>query len=344
MAAIHNFVQKAMKWNGKYGVYTNGTTRKAYEEHTGNAAEINLLLTSMMQEAGFNAAPVLVSTREYGRVHKGSPMLSKFNYVIAHVQIGDKEYLLDATEPLLPAGALPLRCMNGEGRLIDEKDQRWVALNPTSPFTKFFNAELTINKNGEMKGTGKESVGGYNALYLRKAILEEGEAKYAERIGKETGNFKIGKPTITNLTDVNTSLNISYDISASGSGPEEVNVIYLNPMLGHGEKENPFKLMERTYPVDFGAPMDETYICRFTIPAGYEMEEAPKSVAVTLPENGGRFMYMVQKEGNTIQVMSKVSISKPVYYAPEYPYLKEFYSQIVAKHAEQIVLKKVAAN
>ena len=42
--------------------------------------------------------------------------------------------------------------------------------------------------------------------------------------------------------------------------------------------------------------------------------------------------------------MSKISILKPIYYAPEYPYLKEFYSQIVAKHAEQIVLKKVAAK
>ena len=132
-------------------------------------------------------------------------------------------------------------------------------------------------------------------------------------------------------------------ISASGSGQEN-SIIYLNPMLGQGEKENPFKLEERLYPVDFGAPIDETYMARFTIPEGYALDEAPKSIAVNLPEQAGRFMYVVQQQGNVVQVMSKVSINKPVFYAPEYGNLKELYNQIIAKHAEQIVLKKLAAK
>jgi hypothetical protein len=44
--------------------------------------------------------------------------------------------------------------------------------------------------------------------------------------------------------------------------------------------------------------------------------------------------------GNTINVMSKISIARPDFQATEYPYLKEFYNQIVAKHAEQIVIKQ----
>jgi hypothetical protein len=111
-------------------------------------------------------------------------------------------------------------------------------------------------------------------------------------------------------------------------------------MMGQGEKENPFKLLQRQYPVDFATPIDETYICYFTIPEGYEVEEAPKSVAVNLPDNGGRFTYILKQEGNTIEIMSKVTITKPVYFAPEYAYLKQFYDHIVTKHAEQLVLRK----
>ncbi|WP_299819560.1 DUF3857 domain-containing protein [uncultured Pontibacter sp.] len=343
MNAIFSLVQKRMTWNGKYGIYTKDPIRKVYDAGTGSAAEINLLMTSMLLEAGLDAAPVLLSTRENGMVRQGPPMITKFNYVVSHVKIGEKEFLLDATEPLLPAGMLPVRCLNGIGRLIKKNDQRWVNITPASKYTKLFSANLTIAKDGEMKGTGKESAGGYNALYMRKSILEDGEDKYMEKLAKEVGNLKVGKPQISNLKDVDKALDITYDLTASGSG--HINdVIYLNPLMGHGEKENPFKLEERIYPVDFATPIDETFICSFTIPEGYEIDEAPKNVAVNLPEGHGRFMYLVEKQGNQIQVMSKININKAVFFAPEYPMLKEFYNQIVAKHAEQIVIKKSSAS
>ncbi|MBD0260582.1 MAG: hypothetical protein ICV83_33105, partial [Cytophagales bacterium] len=44
--------------------------------------------------------------------------------------------------------------------------------------------------------------------------------------------------------------------------------------------------------------------------------------------------------GNVIQVTSKISLRKSLYLPEEYAHLKEFYHQIVSKHAEQIVLKK----
>ncbi len=343
MVAIHNLVKSKMQWDGKNSIYAHTPIRKVYENKKGSVGEINLLMTSMLLEAGLDAAPVLVSTRTNGRVYKGSPMLSKFNYLITHVRIGDKEYLLDATEPLLAAGELPVRSLNGEGRLIKKDDQRWVELKPGTVYSKLFNGTITISSNGEMKGTGMESMGGYNAFYTRKSILEEGEAKFVEGFAKETGDMKVLKPKIENLSDEKKPISISFEIATAGNGQEN-SVIYLNPMLGHNEKENPFKLEERAYPVDFATLQDETYMCKFILPPGYEIEEMPQNKMVSLPENGGRFMYVVQQEGNTVQVMSKVNINKTVFYAPEYGHLKEFYNQIVTKQAEQIVLKKATAR
>jgi hypothetical protein len=93
--------------------------------------------------------------------------------------------------------------------------------------------------------------------------------------------------------------------------------------------------------VDFGCAVDETLVMTLTLPAGYEVEELPKAAAVTLPDNGGRFMFQAQPNANgTIQVMSRLNLSRPVYSAEEYASLREFYRLVVAKHAEQIVLKK----
>ena len=79
---------------------------------------------------------------------------------------------------------------------------------------------------------------------------------------------------------------------------------------------------------------------KYTIPEGFKIEEQPKNAIISLPENSGRFMYSITEVGNTINVMSKITINRPVFMAEEYPLLKQFYSQIIAKHAEQLVLKK----
>lgn len=340
--AIYNLVKERMSWNNRPAFMATSTIRKAYETRTGNVADINLMLTAMLQEAGMEASPVLVSTRDNGRPPKGSPLVNKFNYVIAHVTIDGKEYLLDATEPLLPFGILPPRALNGEGRLIKKKEHRWVALKPTV-YSKFITTDVTLKDNGEMEGLATESAGGYYALTLRKTLKEEGEEKFAEKLAREVGNYKLGKPVFENKEKISEPFNIKYSISSGGNGQSN-HIIYLNPLMGHGDKDNPFKLDKRLYPVDFGAPIDETIITKYTIPAGYVIDEAPKGITLSLPDNGGKFIYIVQQEGNMLQVMSRVNINKPVFFAQEYGYLKEFYNQIVAKHAEHIVLKKNSSN
>ena len=92
--------------------------------------------------------------------------------------------------------------------------------------------------------------------------------------------------------------------------------------------------------MDFGAAQEETNVVTLALPAGYDVEELPKAIVITLPDNGGRFTYAVTPGQNSLQVMSRLSLSKAVYSAEEYTYLREFYSRLMAKQAEQIVLKK----
>jgi hypothetical protein len=76
-------------------------------------------------------------------------LLSKFNYVVALVPLpGGQELLVDATEPLLPCGVLPERCLNRVGRLIPaEKDAegRWVDLAPTQRHVRYQQVALVLD-------------------------------------------------------------------------------------------------------------------------------------------------------------------------------------------------------
>jgi len=66
MEAIFKHVQGRMNWDNKYGVYTDKGVKKAYESRTGNIAEINFILINMLNGAGIQANPVLVSTLDNG--------------------------------------------------------------------------------------------------------------------------------------------------------------------------------------------------------------------------------------------------------------------------------------
>ena len=44
--------------------YTTSSLKKAYQEGSGNSADINLLLVNMFKQAGLDANPVILSTRK----------------------------------------------------------------------------------------------------------------------------------------------------------------------------------------------------------------------------------------------------------------------------------------
>jgi hypothetical protein len=259
---------------------------------------------------------------------------------VAQVSIGEEQYLLDATESLAAVNQLPLRCLNGEGLLIGENRFSWINLEPKSKSARTFQCNMVLEADNSLKGKVSRSNTGHSALNYRKAIQGEGEKKYIEKLRNQSGQWEIDQVSIQHATTPAEALKMNYEVSIAGQS-QAVSTIYLNPLQQQGEKENPFKLEERKFPIDFAMPQEETFLFNYTIPEGYKVEEQPKNVVLALPEKAGQFTYSISTMGNRIMVVSKVVISRPSFLAADYPYLKEFYNQVVAKHAEQIVLKKI---
>jgi len=70
------------------------------------------------------------------------------------------------------------------------------------------------------------------------------------------------------------------------------------------------------------------------------VDELPQAKILALPANAGRFTFSVTQAGNLLNVVSNFQINKSIFSQTEYPNLREFYNQVVAKQTEQIVLKK----
>lgn len=342
VAAIYNLVKTNMAWNGYSGWTVQKPLTELYYGGKGDSGDINITLIAMLREAGFKADPVLVSTRSYGKPYKASPLHSKFNYVIALVTVDGNELLLDATEKELTPGMLPVRCLNGEGYLVDGENSKWIPVEPKVSFSEYFVGNLTIDTEGVIAGTGDELLDGYMAKDARQVIKEEGIEKYAANYNKGSGSLKTNNAIVSKLDSLHLPLSVNYKITSTNSS--QTNMLYLNPVMGRGATENPFKLPVRTYPVDFAAPIKETVVCNFKIPAGWKVEEVPQSINLALPGRSATYSYMVQQTGDILMVVSKLNVNKTVFTPEEYPQLRELYNQVVAKHAEQVVLKKVVVN
>ena len=336
-----NLIKQAMTWNERETFYVASTLKKAYEAKTGNVADINLMLVVLLRELGYDANPVILSTRDNGRVLDNHVLLSKFNYVIAHVDIGGKDLLLDATALQTSAGVLPVRCLNGQGRLISKSGTRWIDLRSSYKFTETVISSLTLNLDGNAKGDLTISHLGYNNVNERKKYYKDGKDKYIEAYKKDNANWKVEKTDIQNVENTSDPFITKHDLTINDFSNVAGDKIYFNPIMYNAQKENPFKKQDRKFPVDFGALIEEIFVATYTIPEGYVVEEIPKGARVSLPDDGGRFTYLigVGEEGK-ISVSSKVLLKKTTYFAEEYAALRAFYDQIVQKHAEQIVLKK----
>ena len=112
-------------------------------------------------------------------------------------------------------------------------------------------------------------------------------------------------------------------------------------MMGEGYTINPFKAMERHYPVEMPYKIDETYVLNMDIPVGYQVDEMPKSARVKYNENEGIFEYLIQKGETNIQMRTRLKFNKAFFPTEEYSNLRDFFAFVVKKESEQIVFKKI---
>lgn len=339
VSAITNYVKQNVAWDGNSRRFVSQSLKKVLEEKKGNSAEINLLLASLLDKAGFSVSPVLTSTRNHGFIREVTPVSSQFNYVICLASVGDKSFLLDATEKLLPVGMLPERCLNGSGFAVSKSGYKWVPLQSKTKSRIIVNVDLALTASADLIGKLQIDRSGYDALVGRKKYFSKDEAEYVKDfVG--TRSWEITKSDFENTKEIHQPIKEKYELVINEHIMMAGNVMYLNPLLLYRIDENPFKLEKREYPVDYSSPYERIFMGRITIPDGFQVDELPQAKVLALPENTGRYTYSVSQAGNVLNIVSNFQINKSIFTQTEYPNLREFYNQVVAKQAEQIVLKK----
>jgi len=338
--AIHGFIGRHVKWDGTAAVFASNTASHTYKAGSGNTADINLMLIGLLRQAGFSAYPVILSTRDNGiiRNHK-VPVLSKFNYTMAWARKDGREYLLDATQPLLHPAMIPPVCVNGKGRVISDSSH-WVSLDQPLGYSESLLYNFKVDGAGTLTGKMNISRKGYKAFAVRKFVEEQGRDKLLEKRKSDHGDWDISAWKLKNEKDPSLPLLEEITCTINGKITEMGDILVLNPLIDPEWKENPFKEEKRIFPVDFLAPRVKKSILIYTLPEGYTVDELPKSLRISTPDKMITYTYAAQTRGNMVQILSSLVIKKAVFNQDEYSGLKSFFNEVLSKQAEQIILKK----
>lgn len=337
---IYNYVRSKVKWNNYLGFVSENGVKKAYKEGSGNIGDINLLLTSMLNYAGLKAEPVLVST-----VDNGIPLFptrSGYNYLVSAVHLDGEIVLLDGSDLNAGFGELPYRARNWQGRLIrKDGSSDWVNLMPSYKSQNLNTMNFKFREDLSLSGKSAKVFSGLEAKSFRDNFAPIDNEEYIKVLEKDKGNIVIKDLRKQNEEIVGSEIKETFSFELKDAVEKINDKIYFKPLLFTALNENPFKSSKRDHPVFFNYPKVESNTVNIMIPNGYEVEYLPESGISNFKNGALHYTFLVTQNGNFLRIESVLEMKDIVFSPMDYKALKDFYSLMVDKQTEAIVLKKI---
>jgi hypothetical protein len=229
--------------------------------------------------------------------------------------------------------------LNRKGLVISKKNHGWITIESKTKAKKVVNGEFSISSDGEIAGTLGVVSHGYEAYDVRKDLLEKGNEDFTKGLFANE-QVQIDKSEFENIRDLDKYTKTNYEVIFKDQTSASGDILYIKPFVLI-KTSNPFKADKRMYAIDYKTPVEVLYLCKFTLPDGYEVDELPQNKIIALPGNSAKYTFNISQTARHINLLSSLQINRPVFTEDEYFDLKEFYNRVVAKQSEQIVLKKI---
>lgn len=302
----------------------------------GNSFDKNLLLSYLLRMNGIDSHLIMVNERGKGRSQLiEKPYIFQFHSAILKAEIDGKSVFLDASDSIMPFGLVPVRKLVPRGFFIDIENGRLddLSINHRSGTINQLNFEVNEEGNSFLKTTERYTdfaalkwYENYSGL-TQELLIKQDKYKEFELIDIEVLNQIKDKRILT----------VNYQRPI---GTLQDKVIVLEPFANSMFFKNIFTQNERILPVEFDHPIYESFSVKIPIPVGFELEDYPESVSITIPSKGIKFSVQVSLEEKEIKLNSRIELSQSLFPVVEYPDLRFIMESIADKYSQPIILKK----
>lgn len=335
---IFAFIRDQFAYNGQEVIYQSQPMKKTWEDRKGNVADINLLLTAIYRRQGFNASPVILSTRAHGYPMALFPLLGDYNYVIVRVRADGHYFLLDASRPVTGFGQLPDICYNGMARVIDAGNEALPLMSDSVTERRVTTVSLANDSAGGLSGSYSRVEGVFESMTLRNRLRKEKPQDFFEALRKTMAEYKqMTAYGFDSLGIPEEPLGFHYDMTYHFTQQ----TIYLNPIMHERLTNSPLQSPERHYPVEMPYRVDNNYVLRMEIPKGYRIDQLPRSARYSLADSSASFEYLISADSKAIDFRMRLRLNRTNYQVSEYPGLRDLFSMIIQKEKEPIIFSKM---
>jgi hypothetical protein len=332
--SVMNYVKRNFAWDKTERKYASKKPTELLRDKFGNSSDINLFTIGLLNGLGIESYPVLISTREHGKIKLDYPYLDFFNYTLIGSNIDSTFILSDATDILLENNRIPLNCINDKGLIIQKKKVDWISLQSCQ--TSKLKTSLIINLSDTINNTQlvvKSSE--YDGLNFRKKYgvnIKEIQKKLNEN-GYQVEDSNV---VVKNYADISNPYIIYMKFNYQ---PEKINTkIYVSPFINEIIKKNPFKQNERFYPIDMIYPEYKSYSSTIKVPHGYKVYSLPNNQEIK--NNNFELYYNTTVTNDFVNISLSYLFTKSEYSSSEYLNLKFYFNEVIKRGSEKVVFVK----
>jgi len=333
-----SFTCKEHEWN----LYTARELPWVVHNKMGNRLDLHLALIAALRDAGLKADPVILSTRDQGKLFSDYPETEHVDYVVTRLAAGADVYYLDPTNRYAPFGILSPDCYNGYAWVVNDTGMG-IMLNPEHIKEKSSVQIKTTGKDGDdLRFSIRKVFGKYTAmeqrerwnedtLAIRKELLEE-----AKRLNIDA---KLLAYSVYNLSNPDTTLIVEYAIRSKLFKQD----IIFTPTLFNYFDNAPFTSAKRLTPVEFPYATDFSFSFSLTLPDNFAAEDLPTSGVMKYNEdNLYKYMIDYNKETNCLMLNTRLNMQQTTFQPEEYESLKQFLDKVIEAQQKAVNLKKTS--
>ncbi len=332
--AIMDYVHTTFRWDEHISNFSSKTAKEFLDQKTGNSADINLFLVGLLKAAGIQAEPVLISTRNHGKIKSDYPFAHYFNDVIVFVA-GQRSFLMDGTDNMLSYDRIPVRCINEKGLVVTEGEVKWVGLEQRVPSAEDYEMHWTIDPGKATASlTVKIAANEYKAYDYRSQFA--GDSTKISKHLQASPETKVHRIQALNIDKPRLPYVLTFNQTTALEHLE--NKLVIQPLLNFPLQENPLQQQVRTYPVDFVYPQSGKFRSFVDIPAGYRVESLPESIS--MDNEMARIILNATPSATGVEIAAEYVLKKSVYPPADYSKLKFYLGMIVKGFNVPVVLSK----
>ena len=320
-----------------------------WKQQSGSGNELALLYVALARTVGLKVWPVQVVNRNRAIFDLRYLSLSQLDDYLVVSNIGGREVYLDPGQRMCPYGTLHWKHTFASGFRLTGSGAVHAITPGSGSESEIVQrvADLTVDEQGNLKGTARFTMAGQEALHWRQLALENDQEEVKKQfieslrddlpdgVNADFDHFLALDDYTANLIGI---------VRISGSlGTATGKRFFLPGLFFESQAKHPFVAQDkRLTPIDLHYARTEQDDVTYHLPSGFNVESVPKTADLSWPGYAALRINSSVDNGS-VKVVRSFARNFALLDPKVYNDLHDFYLKVAAADQQQLVLTRAAA-